>query len=402
MENVKGATPVSSPKDDAEVGNGMSKREARRIRMRSMNKSEIAYMRRKRVFEAVWPFFRFFILFGLCFVILYPLIYMISCAFRDSADMSDPTVMWIPRHLTLEVIKETAGVMDIWKTLGTTLLLNIGCSLVQVASCALAGSGFARFKFKGKGLLFGIVVMMILVPSQIIAIPQYMLFRHFGLFGLEVNLINSKLCMYLPAAMGNGIRAGLMIFIFRQFFKGLPKELEDAAYLDGCGPLRTFVQVMIPNASSSFLTVFLFSVVWYWNDYYVSSTFFTKNQTIALMLKNLSTLLSQQLFNNADVSPREQIVWMEAGCLISILPILIMYVFLQKYFTGSRVSSLRYRPMKPTFAAGSRVSIPSSIPMPARRMGTRASLRPASTLVFAMVMGVSISTSSSGRSRVAS
>lgn len=242
MENVKGATPVSSPKDDAEVGNGMSKREARRIRMRSMNKSEIAYMRRKRVFEAVWPFFRFFILFGLCFVILYPLIYMISCAFRDSADMSDPTVMWIPRHLTLEVIKETAGVMDIWKTLGTTLLLNIGCSLVQVASCALAGYGFARFKFKGKGLLFGIVVMMILVPSQIIAIPQYMLFRHFGLFGLEVNLINSKLCMYLPAAMGNGIRAGLMIFIFRQFFKGLPKELEDAAYLDGCGPaphLRT-------------------------------------------------------------------------------------------------------------------------------------------------------------------
>lgn len=133
--------------------------------------------------------------------------------------------------------------------------------------------------------------------------------------------------------MGNGIRAGLMIFIFRQFFKGLPKELEDAAYLDGCGPLRTFVQVMIPNTSSSFLTVFLFSVVWYWNDYYVSSTFFTKNQTIALMLKNLSTLLSQQLFNNADVSPREQIVWMEAGCLISILPILIMYVFLQKYFT---------------------------------------------------------------------
>ena len=333
MENVKGATPVSSPKDDAEVGNGMSKREARRIRMRSMNKSEIAYMRRKRVFEAVWPFFRFFILFGLCFVILYPLIYMISCAFRDSADMSDPTVMWIPRHLTLEVIKETAGVMDIWRTLGTTLLLNIGCSLVQVASCALAGYGFARFKFKGKGLLFGIVVMMILVPSQIIAIPQYMLFRHFGLFGLEVNFINSKLCMYLPAAMGNGIRAGLMIFIFRQFFKGLPKELEDAAYLDGCGSLRTFVQVMIPNASSSFLTVFLFSVVWYWNDYYVSSAFFTKNQTIALMLKNLSTLLSQQLFNNADVSPREQIVWMEAGCLISILPILIMYVFLQKYFT---------------------------------------------------------------------
>ena len=332
METTKNK-PLASPKADAQVGNGMSKREARKIRMKSMNKSEIAYMRRKRVFEAVWPFFRFFILFGLCFVILYPLIYMISCAFRDPTDMSDPTVMWIPRHLTWSVIKDTANVMDIWNTLKTTLLLNVGCSLVQVASCALAGYGFARFKFKGKGILFGIVVMMILVPSQIISIPQYMMFRNFGFGSLSVNLINSKLCMYLPAAMGNGIRAGLMIFIFRQFFKGLPKELEDAAYLDGCGPLRTFVQVMIPNASSSFLTVFLFSVVWYWKDYYVSSTFFTKNQTIALMLKNLSTLLSQQLFNNADVSPREQIVWMEAGCLIAILPILIMYVFLQKYFT---------------------------------------------------------------------
>lgn len=333
MEQVKETTPLASPKDDALVGNGMSRRQAQKIRMKNMNKSEIAYMRRKRLFEAVWPFFRFFILFGLCFVILYPLIYMISCAFRDPSDMSDPTVMWIPRNLTMSVVKETADVMDIWNTLKTTLLLNVGCSLVQVASCALAGYGFARFKFKGKGILFAIVIMMILVPPQIISIPQYMLFRHFGAFGLELNLINSKLCMYLPAAMGNGIRAGLMIFIFRQFFKGLPKELEDAAYLDGCGPLRTFVQVMIPNASSSFLTVFLFSIVWYWNDYYVSSTFFTKNQTIALMLKNLSTLLSQQLFNNADVSPREQIVWMEAGCLISILPILLMYTFLQKYFT---------------------------------------------------------------------
>ena len=126
-----------------------------------------------------------------------------------------------------------------------------------------------------------------------------------------------------------------MILIFRQFFRGLPRELEDAAYIDGCGPLRTFIQVMAPNAASAFLTVFLFSVVWYWNDYYVSSTFFTNTRTIALMLQNLDTELKVRLFNSAtaDVSPREQIVWKEAGCLISITPILIMYVCLQKYFT---------------------------------------------------------------------
>lgn len=287
----------------------------------------------RRLERIALALFRLGLFIGLSYVILYPILYMLSTAFRSDADILDTSIVWIPKHFVLNNIKQAFVSLNYPRSLWYTVFYNIVSAVLQIAVTAFVGYGFARFKFKGKGLLFGIVVMMILVPSQIIAIPQYMLFRHFGLFGLEVNLINSKLCMYLPAAMGNGIRAGLMIFIFRQFFKGLPKELEDAAYLDGCGPLRTFVQVMIPNASSSFLTVFLFSVVWYWNDYYVSSTFFTRNQTIALMLKNLSTLLSQQLFNNADVSPREQIVWMEAGCLIAILPILIMYVFLQKYFT---------------------------------------------------------------------
>ncbi len=328
------------------VGNGLSKKQIRQIHMRNMNKEEIAYLKRKEAMDKVWPIARFFILFGLCFIILYPLIYMISCAFRAQEDMSDPTVMWIPRHLTLKILKQTMNAMDFWHTLANTLFLNIGCSLVQVVTCAVTGYGFARFKFKGKNLLFGIVLMMILVPNQIIAIPQYMEFRYcLGIQPLiekanptlaqKFNLIDSPLTMYLPALMANGIRAGLMIFIFRQFFKGLPKELEDAAYLDGCGPFRTFIQVMVPNAASSFLTVFLFSVVWYWNDYYVSSTFFTNNSTIALMLKNLNTLLSLELFNSAtvEVSPREQIIWMEAGCLLSVTPLLVMYTFLQKYFT---------------------------------------------------------------------
>ena len=126
-----------------------------------------------------------------------------------------------------------------------------------------------------------------------------------------------------------------MILIFRQFFKGLPRELEDAAYIDGCGPFKTFIRVMVPNAASSFLTVFLFSVVWYWNDYYVSTTFFTDTKTVALMLTNLDNELKIKLFNDptVQISPREQIVWKEAGCLISIAPILILYAFLQKYFT---------------------------------------------------------------------
>ncbi len=261
-------------KTEHQIGNGMSRKEAQKIREQSMSKEELAYLRRKRLAEKVWSFLRFLILFGLCFVILYPLIFMISSAFRDPADMSDPTVMWIPRHLSLQPIRDVLKVLDCGPTLLNTLLLNIGCSLVQVVTCSLTGYGFARFKFKGKNLLFGIVIMMILVPSQIILIPQYMQFRYFDIFGLiklitgdTLTLTDTPWTMYLPALTANGIRAGLMILIFRQFFRGLPKELEDAAYLDGCGPLRTFAQIMVPNARSSFLTVFLFSVVWYWTAY---------------------------------------------------------------------------------------------------------------------------------------
>lgn len=331
MSDVNAAAAAESKELKA-----LSKKQAKKIRMQTMSKEEIGYLRRKAVMDKTWPFFRFVIIFGLSFVILYPLIYMISCTFRERSDMSDPTVMWIPRNYTLTVLKETIQAMDFWNTLKNTLILNIGCSFVQVLSCAITGYGFARFKFKGKGFLFGIVIMMILVPTQVISLPLYTQFRYFGIKGLfSINLIDHMATMYLPALTANGIRSGLMILIFRQFFKGLPRELEDAAYIDGCGPFMTFIRVMVPNAASSFLTVFLFSVVWYWNDYYVSSTFFTNNQTVALMLQNLDSQLKIALFNdaNVEISPREQIVWKEAGCLLSITPILVLYTCLQKYFT---------------------------------------------------------------------
>lgn len=314
----------------------LSKKAVKQARLKAMSPKERGYLLRLAAKKKIWRVLRFVILFGLGFVIMYPLIYMISCAFRERADMSDPTVMWIPRHYTFDVITETLDAMDYWNTLGTTLLLNIGCSLFQVVSCAITGYGFARFKFRGRRLLFGIVIMMILVPPQVISLPLYTQFRYFGIKGLfSLNLIDTKLTMYLPAMTANGIRAGLMILIFRQFFKGMPRELEDAAYIDGCGPFMTFVRVMVPNAASAFLTVFLFSVVWYWNDYYVSSTFFTNTKTIAIMLSNLDNELRARLFDDPTVQiiPREQIVWKEAGCLLSIAPVLLMYVFLQKYFT---------------------------------------------------------------------
>lgn len=325
---------------------------------RQMTPEHLRYLRNKRIIEKVWPIFRFFILFGLCFVILYPLIYMVSTAFRPSVQMTDPSVIWLPKSFTLKNVIDVWETMDFGPTLRNTITLNLVCSLLSVVVCAVTGYGFARFNFKGKGLLFAIVIMQIIVPPQITVIPIYLqwaFFKGAGLVKLAsltgattflgaaikvngngqsyISLIDNPLVMYAPAVLVNGIKSGLYILIFRQFFKGLPKELEDAAYLDGCGPFKTFIRIMVPNASSSFLTVFLFSIVWYWNDYYVSSTFFISNHTVALALQKLSATLDQQLFNGAQVGTRKKIVWLEAGCLLTIAPILVMYCFLQKHFT---------------------------------------------------------------------
>ena len=327
---------------------------------RIISPEHTAYLRRRAIISKVWPIFRFLILFGLCFVILYPLIYMFSTAFRPNVQMNDPSIIWLPKSFTLSNMMDVWDIMDFGPTLLNTLKINIVCSLLSVVVCALTGYGLARFNFKGKGICFAIVIMQIIVPPQITVIPLYLqwaFFKGFGLVSLAskmgastfigqkiltmqdgsgdlyASMIDNPIVMYAPALFANGIKSGLFIFIFRQFFRGLPVELEDAAYLDGCGPFKTFIKIMVPNAASSFLTVFLFAIVWYWNDYYVSSTFFLNNHTVALQLQKLSSDLDQKLFSGNQVGTRKKIVWLESGCLLSIAPILVMYVFLQKYFT---------------------------------------------------------------------
>ena len=194
---------------------------------------QIRYNKRRRAIGMVWPIFRFLILFGLCFVILYPLIFMLSTAFRPNEQMNDPSVVWIPKSFTLDNIKDVWKVMKFDTTVVNTIILNLVASVLQVVTCSITGYGFARFKFKGKSILFGIVILMIIVPPQITTIPLYLQYAYFDLFGLiplfnggnTISLINNGLTMYLPALFANGLRAGLFIFIFRQFFRGLPKEI---------------------------------------------------------------------------------------------------------------------------------------------------------------------------------
>ena len=298
-----------------------------------------------RAAGGVGSLLRFFIIFGLCFVLLYPLTYMLSMAFRPEDQILDPSVIWIPRSFTFDNIIKVIDMMDYGASLLNTGLISVVSSCLLVVSCSIVGYGFARFRFWGRNMLFGLVLFTIVVPPQTTLIPLFLNFSHFdffwlgrvpALFGEEpatVNLLNTLWTMYLPAIFASGLRSGLLIYIFRQFYKGLPRELEDAAAVDGCGPVRTFFRVMVPLSSAAFITVFLFSFVWYWNDYSYGSMFFINGKTLPLALSGLGSMLFNELGRSYD--PYRFTVYMQAGSLLLVLPPLVIYILFQRYFTES-------------------------------------------------------------------
>ena len=186
-----------------------------------------------------------------------------------------------------------------------------------------------------------------MVPPQVIILPQYLQMSSFDFFGigsliglftgekLSVNLLDTNWSMYLPAIFCHGIRGGLYIYIFRQFFTGMPKELEESAYIDGAGSLRTFLQVILPNAGPALVTVTLFAVVWYWNDYYYSTMFFSTKMTISSALLQLKSMLSVQYGFVAISDPYTVLTQVNAGCLLLIGPLIVLFIVLQKYFVES-------------------------------------------------------------------
>ncbi len=266
------------------------------------------------------------ILLGLSFIILYPLLFMCSMAFRSTADISDPSVIWIPRHFTLQNLSDALRFMKYGETLKNTFSLGIVSSLLQIVSCALVGYGLARFRFRGRNLLFALVILTIVIPPQVLYTPTYLMYRQW-------NMINTPWPLWLPAMLGVGIKSGLFIYIFRQFYINLPAELEDAAYVDGCGQVRTFLSIIVPNAGVAFLTVFLFSLVFYWNDYYNVSMFLNGRQTVSTALANLSSaFLTDSQFESIMFNPYLASTRLQAGCLLAMAPLLLIYLVMQRFF----------------------------------------------------------------------
>lgn len=296
-----------------------------------------------------WKIFRFLLLVGISYIFLFPILYMISVSLRSPDTVNDPSIIWIPRELSFSSIKTAMEILEYPNAAFTTLIISIGGMAGSLISCSLAGYGLARFRFKERGLLFAMVVLTIIVPPQTTVISSFVNYRNFDLFGItrllhavipsfpeSLNLINTVWTFILPAFFASGLRSGLFIFIFRQFFSGMPKDLEEAAMIDGCGAFRTYLQIMLPLAQSAFITVLLFSFVWHWNDYFQSAMYFTDKQPLSVMLNQMQSLLQNaKIFDLVTNTPDQIRTYLQAGCLLTILPPLILYIFTQRFFTES-------------------------------------------------------------------
>ena len=287
-------------------------------------------------------------LIGISFVILYPILYMLSMAFRPSEQVNDLNVVWIPTRLTLDSIIGVWTNFDFATLLKNSVVLGLGSAVLSVVSCCVIGYGFARFRFPGKTLLLVFLVLTLILPVQIVAIPNFLMFSDFDPLGLvslaraitglriRINIFDNPLNSYLPAMMGVGLKNGLYILIFMQFFKGLPKEIEEAAYVDGCGFFKTMLRVMLPNARPAVVVVLLFSIVWYWNDTTMVSLYFDQFMTVSSELLRISTDASALL--NATVAT-DIVTWVQAGVAISIFPMIVLYLFCQRSFVESIAST---------------------------------------------------------------
>ncbi|MCR5435958.1 MAG: carbohydrate ABC transporter permease [Treponema sp.] len=287
--------------------------------------------------------FRGILLFGLCFMILQPILNKISLSFMSEKDLYDTTIIVVPKHFSVNNWKIASLLMDYKRTLFNTVWVSLLVSVIEVFVCSLVGYGFSRFNFPLKRFWFFCVILIILIPPQTISTSLYLHFRYFKIFGMEFNLRGTPIPYILMCLGCMGLKNGLYIFMIRQYFLGFPFELEEAAYVDGCGPIKTFFRIMIPGAKPILTSCFLFSFVWQWTDGFYAQLFLGKIKLLAIQISGIVERFGQYLSKINGVNSLAPVGYSNAilstATLLLIIPVIILYLFCQKLFVESLAST---------------------------------------------------------------
>ena len=303
---------------------------------------KIGFKRKVKGLKSVlYSIFRLIILLAVSYIIIYPLLYMLSSALKTASAFQDPGVLWIPKVLTSANFKNAIEAMNFKNALFSTLRLEVVSAVIETAACAVTAYGLARFNFPGKKLITVMLVFLIVVPSQMLVIPMTVNFSQLDFFGilkalgtvtgkeLRPNILDTSWCFYLPSLFSVGLRSGILIYIYHQFFLGLPKELEEAAWIDGSAPPRTFLCIALPSSTVAVITVFVLSLVWHWNDYYLAVMYTSENFPLAVSLASLPQKLSLLGIWPGNILNTTGVM---AGCVMFVTPILLFYLILQRKF----------------------------------------------------------------------
>ena len=287
--------------------------------------------------EWAWAIVRFVLIVGVAFIIVYPLLMKLSASLRSYSDSLDPMVFYVPRSPTLQNFRIAFTALDYPRTALYSILFCASIGLLQTASCTMAAYSFSRFRYPGRNVLFALSVVTLVIPPQVLLLPLYIKFRYFNpaaLFQLGgvftgLNLIDTPVPFLLLSITCMGFKNGLYIYMLRQYFINVPGELEESADIDGCGTFRIFWQIMLPGAMPMLVSVFLFSFVWQWNDYYYT----------AMLAPNLQ-LLTTRIFSGAESilgsgADYWQSITASPKILLMMAPLILLYIFTQRFFVES-------------------------------------------------------------------
>ena len=291
--------------------------------------------------------FRLLILLAIGYIVIYPLLHMIVESLKARSEYYTSGRVWLPFDINPWYNYSMAmQLIDFWKSVESTFVHEILAAVIEIIVCSFVAYGFARFKFKLKGVMMGGLFLTIIIPEVMIIIPRMVTYSNLdflGIIGLinrltgseiRISLIGTPWAFYLPSLFAMGLRSGILIFIYYQFFGGLPKELEEAAWVDGAGPIKTYLRIALPSSSVVFTTVTVLAVVWHWNDTLLANMYImnSSHQTVSVVLSQIETLFTGTLASNRVPETR---AFMMAACVLFIAPLLLFYIIAQKRFIES-------------------------------------------------------------------
>lgn len=297
----------------------------------------------KHASSVAYSVFRLALLIAIGYIVIYPVIYMISSSVKTTAAFADPSVIYIPKHITFEYYSLALEAIDYKDSIISTVKYEIVSAVIEILICSFIAYGLARFDFKGNKFLNFVLLLTILVPVQMIIVPimtNYSQLDVIGILGLlnrftgidlRPNILGTVWTFYLPSIFGVGLRSGILIYIYIQFFSGLPKELEEAAWIDGAGLFRTFFSIAVPSSSVVYTTVTLFALIWHWNDYYLAVMYLSDKFPLAVRIYDIDNLITAvNIWGGGSA-----VAIKSAACFMFIAPMLVIYLFMQRKFVQS-------------------------------------------------------------------